>query len=84
MSSPFAKVAEFIGFNVWLFAVTGISAGVFLGLARAIKAQQFQESVEGFLLWAVCIPAFVGTWYFVGSRSMRLIQYLYNRRDSKH
>lgn len=68
------KILEFLGFNAWLLAITGIASGVFLSLARAIKAAQFEETLEGFLLWAVCIPAFVGTWYFVGSRSLRLIQ----------
>ena len=73
------KILEFIGFNAWLLAVTGIASGVFLLLARAIKAQQLPESVEGWLLWAICIPAFVATWYWVGSRSMRLIVAWYNR-----
>lgn len=73
------QIADFIGFNLWLLACTGIASGVFLLLSRAIRAQQFDESVEGFLLWAICIPAFVATWYFVGSRSMRLIQAYCNR-----
>lgn len=74
-----SKVLEFLGFNAWLLAVTGIASGVFLLLARAIKAQQFSESVEGWLLWAICIPAFIATWYFVGSRSLRVIQRYYDR-----
>lgn len=79
-----SKVFEFIGFNVWLLACTGIASGVFLLLARAIKAQQFPETVEGFLLWAICLPAFVGTWYFVGSRTLRLVQAYYDRRDPRN
>lgn len=74
------KILEFLGFNAWLLAVTGMASGVFLLLASAIKAQQFPESVEGWLLWAVCIPAFVATWYYVGSRSLRLIQRYYDKR----
>lgn len=72
-----------LAFNAWLLAITGITSGVFLFLARAIKAAQFPESVEGFLLWAVCLPAFVGTWYFVGSRSLRLIQRYYDWRGRR-
>lgn len=75
------KILEFLAFNVWLLAITGIASGVFLLLARAIKAQQFTESVEGWLMWAICIPAFVATWYFVGSRSLRLIQRFYDRKN---
>ena len=77
------KVFEFIGFNVWLLACTGIASGVFLVLARLIKSAQFPESVEGFLLWAICIPAFVATWHFVGSRTLRLVQAYYDRRDPR-
>jgi hypothetical protein len=78
-----SKVFEFIGFNVWLLACTGIAAGVFLMLARLIKSAQFPETVEGVLLWAICLPAFVGTWYFVGSRTLRLVQAYYDRRAPK-
>lgn len=74
------KILEFLSFNAWLLAITGIASGVFLLLARAIKSLQFSESVEGWLLWAICIPAFVATWYVVGSRSLRLIQRYYNQR----
>lgn len=74
------KTLEFLGFNAWLLAITGIASGVFLFLARAIKAAQFEETLEGFLLWTICIPAFVATWYFVGSRSLRLIQRYYDQR----
>lgn len=74
-----SKILEFLGFNAWLLAITGIASGVFLLLARAIKALQFSESVEGWLLWAICIPAFVATWYWVGSRSMRMIQRYYDQ-----
>lgn len=77
------KTLEFLGFNAWLLAITGIASGVFLFLARAIKSLQFSESVEGWLLWAICIPAFVATWYFVGSRSLRLVQAYYDRRDPR-
>jgi len=77
------KIAEFLGFNLWLLACTGISTGVFFVLARVIKAGQFAESTEGWLLWAICIPAFVATWYWVGSRSMRLIVAWYNRDDRR-
>lgn len=80
-----SKVFEFIGFNLWLLACTGIASGVFLLLSRVIRAQQFDESVEGFLLWAICIPAFVATWHFVGSRTLRLVQAYYDRSDpGKH
>lgn len=68
------KLFEWIAFNFWLAAVTGASCGVFWLLARAIKAQQFEESVEGWLLWAVCVPAAVAAWYWVGSRSMTQIE----------
>ena len=77
------KTLEFLGFNAWLLSVTGIASGVFLFLARAIKAAQFDETMEGFLLWAICIPAFVATWYFIGSRSLRLIQRYYDWQSQR-
>jgi hypothetical protein len=78
-----SKVFEFIGFNVWLLACTGIASGVLLVCARAIKSLGMTETPEAWLLWIVCLPAFVGTWYFVGSRTLRLVQAYYDRRDPR-
>lgn len=77
-----SKVLEFIGFNAWLIAVTGISAGVFRLLGLMINAADLPSWIAG-PLWLCAIAAFVGTWYFVGSRSMRLIQRYYDWRG-KH
>jgi hypothetical protein len=77
------KALEFVGFNLWLLAVTGIASGAFLLCAKVIKAIGLNETPEAWLLWVVCLPVFVWTWYFVGSRSLRLVQAYYNRRDPR-
>lgn len=69
------SVAEFVGFNAWLMAVTAAAFGVFRTIALVVLALDLPEA----LMLLVGLPAAVATWYFVGTRSLRVIQKLYDR-----
>lgn len=73
------SVAEFLGFNAWLLAVTLVAFGVFRTIALVVLALDLPEA----LMLLVGLPASVATWYFVGTRSLRAIQKLYDRAGSR-
>lgn len=69
------QIAEFVGFNAWLLSVTAAAFGVFRTIALIVIALDLPEA----LMLLVGLPAAVATWYFVGTRSLRAIQKLYDR-----
>lgn len=79
-----SKILEFLAFIAWWFGVTWAAVQVFRTLALLLQAADLPDVIAG-PLWLLALSAFVATWYFVGSRSLRLIQRYYDwKREREH